>query len=119
MKIAIATQQGQVCEHFGHCEGFTIYEADGTEIKNKTYAQNPGHHPGVLPVFLKKQGADVVIAGGMGQRAQTLFAQQNIGVIVGAAGECDQTAKSYLNGALKSTESVCHEHAHANECGGH
>lgn len=119
MKIAVATEQGQVSAHFGHCEGFTIYEADGAEIKNKTFAPNPGHQPGVLPVFLKEQGAEVIIAGGMGQMAQSLFADQGIAVIVGASGECDQAATSFLNGALESTESVCHEHEHAHECGGH
>lgn len=119
MKIGIATEQGQVSAHFGHCEGFTIYEVTGTEIKNKAFAQNPGHQPGVLPVFLKEQGAEVIIAGGMGQRAQSLFADQGIAVIVGASGECDQAVTSYLNGALKSTESVCNEHEHAHECGGH
>jgi predicted Fe-Mo cluster-binding NifX family protein len=119
MKIAIATEQGKVSEHFGHCEGFTMYVADGTEIKTVSYVQNPGHQPGFLPVFLKEQGADVIIAGGMGQRAQQLFTEKGIAVIVGAAGECDQTANNYLKGELKSSESVCHEHEHAHECKGH
>lgn len=119
MKIAVATEQGLVTQHFGHCEGFTIFEADGAEIKNQQFVPNPGHQPGFLPVFLKEQGADVVIAGGMGGRAQTLFDEQGIAVIVGAVGDCKQAVKSYLSGSLKSTESVCHEHAHADECGGH
>jgi predicted Fe-Mo cluster-binding NifX family protein len=119
MKIAIAAEQGQVSGHFGHCEGFIIYEADGTDIKNKTYIENPGHQPGFLPVFLKEQGTDVIIAGGMGQRAQSLFTEQGIDVIVGAVGDSDKAAESFLNGTLKSTESVCHEHEHAHECGGH
>ncbi len=119
MKIAIASEQGQVSGHFGHCEGFTIYETEGTQIKNKNFAPNPGHQPGVLPVFLKEKGANVIIAGGMGQMAQALFAEQGIEVIVGAAGDIDQAATSYLNGALISSESVCHEHEHAHDCGGH
>lgn len=119
MKIAVATDAKQVAGHFGHCEGFTIYDANGTEITNRVYVQSPGHQPGFLPVFLKEQGVDVIIAGGMGGRALALFDEQGIEVIVGAVGECDMAAESFLNGSLKSTESVCHEHAHAHECGGH
>ncbi len=119
MKIAVAAENGKVSEHFGHCEGFTIYEAVGTEIKNEAFVQNPGHQPGFLPVFLKEKGTDVIIAGGMGQMAQTLFSQQGITVVVGASGDCEQAAKGYLEGTLKSSESVCREHENADECGGH
>jgi len=119
MKIAIATAQGQISGHFGHCEGFTVYETQGAKIITKIYVQNPGHQPGYLPVFLKEQGASVIIAGGMGQMAQSLFAEQGIEVIVGAAGECEQAAERYLNGQLKSTDSVCRDHAHSHQCGNH
>ncbi len=119
MKIAVATDAKQVAGHFGHCEGFTIFDTDDASITSQIYIENPGHQPGFLPVFLKEKEADVIIAGGMGGRAQTLFAEQGIEVIVGAAGDCEQAAKSFLDGSLKSTESVCHQHAHAHECGGH
>ena len=119
MKIGVATEQELVAEHFGHCEGFTLFDADGSQITGKVFVENPGHQPGFLPVFLKEKGVDVVIAGGMGGRAQELFAEQGIEVIVGAAGECEQAATGYLDGSLKSTESVCHQHAHAHECGEH
>jgi predicted Fe-Mo cluster-binding NifX family protein len=119
MKIAVATEQGQVAGHFGHCEGFTLFETEGTQIKNQVYVANPGHQPGFLPVFLKEQGAEAIIGGGMGERAQTLFAEQGIEVIVGAEGDCQQAVENYLGGTLKSTKSVCHEHEHAHECGGH
>lgn len=119
MKIAVATEQGIVSGHFGHCEGFTIFDVEGTEIKNKNYVPNPGHQPGFLPVFLKEQNADTIIAGGMGERAQMLFTNQGIEVIVGASGDCEQAVQSYLNGSLKSTGSVCRAHEHADECGGH
>ncbi len=119
MKIAVATDEKQVAGHFGHCEGFTLFDADDYKITKQVYVENPGHQPGFLPVFLKEKDVNVIIAGGMGGRAQTLFAEQGIEVIVGAAGGSEQAAASYLDGTLKSTESVCHQHAHAHECGGH
>ena len=119
MKIAVASDGKQVSQHFGHCEGFTIFNIENNEIKGNEFVQNPGHRPGFLPVFLHEKGANVVISGGMGGGAVDLFNEKNIEVVVGASGECETAVKSYLNGTLKSTDSVCHEHQHADGCGSH
>ena len=119
MKIALATQNGSVSAHFGHCEGFTIYDTDGSKVITNKYLQNPGHEPGFLPMFLKEAGVNLIIAGGMGERAQTLFSNNGIEVIVGVSGKIEDAVKSYLNGELKSTNSVCREHSHAGECSEH
>jgi predicted Fe-Mo cluster-binding NifX family protein len=62
----------------------------------------------VLPQWLHEQGADVIIAGGMGQRAQGLFAQNGIEVVVGApGGDPADVAAAYLSGTLETGENVC------------
>lgn len=110
MKISVASDRKNVSGHFGHCEGFTIYEAEeGKELK-KSFVQNPGHRPGFLPVFLKDLNVNVIIAGGMGETAQNLFNENGIEVVVGASGLCDDVVNQYINGQLKSTGSVCTEH---------
>lgn len=116
MKIAVSSEGKYVSQHFGHCEGFTFYEVEEDKIASKEFKENPGHRPGFLPAFLKEAGADLVISGGMGQSAQQLFAQNNIKVIVGAEGYCDDAVQQYLNEELKSTESVCREHLHKDHC---
>jgi predicted Fe-Mo cluster-binding NifX family protein len=73
MKIAIATIQDQVCEHFGYCESFTVYDVENEQIINKTKLVNPGHRPGFLPAFLSEHGINVIIAGGMGSGAVDLL----------------------------------------------
>ncbi len=112
MKIAIATDKGMVTQHFGHCEHFNIYEIEGKEIKSSEKVPNPGHRPGFLPVFLDEQGVNVIISGGMGGGAVEIFNEKNIEVIIGVEGDLDSTMKAYLNGELKSTGSVCHDHMH-------
>jgi len=107
LKIAIATDSKKVSGHFGHCEGFTMYEIEEGKILNHEFIENPGHRPGFLPVFLKEKDADVIISGGMGRSAQDLFIENNIQVIVGAEGNCEDVIKSYMEGSLKSTEEVC------------
>jgi len=109
MKIAIATDNGSVSEHFGRCPSYTLVDIEGTEIKNKTIVDNPGHEPGRIPAFLNEQGATVIVAGGMGQRAIGLFQENNIEVIVGTSGLVENAISSYIAETLTSGESTCSE----------
>ena len=118
-KIAIASEGHYVCEHFGHCEGFTSYTTVSGKISGQEYLPNPGHKPGLLPNLLNDNGVHVVIAGGMGAGAIDIFNEKGIDVITGAKGMLDQTIEKYLVGNLMSTGSVCHDHQHAGECGSH
>jgi predicted Fe-Mo cluster-binding NifX family protein len=113
MLIAIPSEGKMVCPHFGHCEAFALYDTDSNSLRS---IPNPGHEPGFLPGFLKEQGADLVIAGGMGGRAQDLFATQGIQLIVGVAGSLKDVIALYEKGELKSSGAVCSEHEHAGDC---
>lgn len=116
MIISIASDGKLVSGHFGHCEGFATYEVEEGKVLNKDFVQNPGHRPGFLPVFLKELGANVIIAGGMGEAAQQLFNENGIEVVVGASGVCDDLLQRYIKGELKSTGSICREHQHEGHC---
>lgn len=115
MKIAIAKTGNEAAEHFGHCDSFMIYEVEDGNILKETSLANPGHEPGVLPVFLKEQGVNVVIAGGMGSRAMQLFAANNIQTITGLSGTVKDVLTSYLNNTLVGTNESC-KHHDENEC---
>ncbi|MEG6523604.1 NifB/NifX family molybdenum-iron cluster-binding protein [Desulfotomaculum sp. 1211_IL3151] len=119
MKIAIASENGLVSEHFGYCQDFNIYEVENKQIVKCESVPNPGHKPGFLPNFLNDMGVTVVISGGMGSGAVNIFHEKGIEVITGARGSAETAAISYLEGSLKSTGSVCHDHKHHDECGGH
>lgn len=110
MKIAIPIAQGRLSLHFGHCEQFAMVDVNEAEktIRDTEYLSPPPHEPGVLPRWLHEQGANVIIAGGMGQRAQTLFAQNGIDVVVGApAGNIEEIVRNYLSGTLESGQNIC------------
>lgn len=117
-KIAVASDNEMVTGHFGHCENFNIFETENNQIVKSESIPNPGHKPGFLPNFLNDLGINVIISGGMGSGAIEIFNEKGIEVIVGAAGEAKAAAEAYLQGSLKSTGSVCHEHQHHDECGG-
>lgn len=119
MKIAVASMGQEVAQHFGHCEGFNIYEAENGTLLSETFIPNPGHKPGFLPNFLHEKGVAVIISGGMGQGAVEIFDEHGMEVVVGASGDARTAADAYLAGNLKSTGSICDEHEHAGECGEH
>jgi predicted Fe-Mo cluster-binding NifX family protein len=107
LKIAISTDGELVSAHFGRCPAFTIVEFESGKVISNGRIDNPGHHPGFLPQFLKEQGVNAIIAGGMGQRAQMLFDENGIKTIVGISGKVDDVAKQAVAGTLQGGESLC------------
>jgi len=110
MKVAIPLAQGKLTLHFGHCEQFAIIEVneETKEISGREDLTPPAHEPGVLPRWLHEQSVNVIIAGGMGQRAQQLFTQNNIQVIVGASSaEPEELVAAHLQGTLEVGNNAC------------
>ena len=112
MKIAVASVGTEVGGHFGHCEHFRIYTVEDGKILGEELVPNPEHKPGFLPNFLGDMGVEVVIAGGMGAHAVSLFQQRNIKTMMGVQGDARTAVEQYLKGELKSTDAVCHPHNH-------
>jgi len=110
MRIAIPLAAGKLATHFGHCETFALVDVDPAsgEIQKTEMADPPAHAPGVLPKWLADQGAEIIIAGGMGSRAQGLFAEQGIQAIVGAPSmPPEDLAAAYVAGTLQAGDNVC------------
>jgi predicted Fe-Mo cluster-binding NifX family protein len=110
MKIAIPLTSGSLSLHFGHCEEFALLEIaeDSKQITNKSLHQPPAHEPGMLPRWLNELGANIIIAGGMGSRAQQLFIQNGITVVTGAAASAPEAlVKAYLDGSLETGQNHC------------
>jgi ATP-binding protein involved in chromosome partitioning len=110
MKIAIPLAAGQLSMHFGHCETFALVDVDEKtkEVSQVISMQPPSHQPGVLPQWLHEQGATVIIAGGMGQRAQQLFVQNGIEVVIGASAQTpEELVQAYVHGVLQTGDNIC------------
>ncbi len=108
MKYAVPLANGILCAHFGHCEQFAVMTVENKKILSKELVTPPPHEPGVLPEWLASMGVSVVIAGGMGSRAQELFRARDIEVIVGASEETpEELIAQHLEGALKTGQNVC------------
>ncbi len=110
MRYAIPVSNGKLAEHFGHCEQFALIDidVDRKAIVRKELVASPGHEPGLLPIWLAEEGVSAVIAGGMGSRAQALFRENRIEVIVGAMGnDPEQIVLNHMHGALETSENFC------------
>ena len=116
MKIAVASEGNLVTEHFGHCENYNIYVIKDKEVTEEHNIPNPGHKPGFLPRFLGDMKVNIIISGGMGNKAVEIFNKQGIEVVIGASGDAKQSAIDYALGKLKSTGTPCVEDQHKDKC---
>lgn len=110
MKIAVPVTNGVLSSHFGHCEVFFISDVDVKtgEITASTTHEPPDHMPGAFPAWLREMGVELVIAGGMGSRAQGLFSQAGIEIVTGAPVEApEKIVSDYLEKKLTTGENVC------------
>jgi predicted Fe-Mo cluster-binding NifX family protein len=110
VKIAVPLAEGRLTTHFGHCASFALLVVDkaaGTIISHEDLVP-PMHEPGVLPRWLGEMGVNLIIAGGMGSRAQALFTKNGIDVVTGAP--CltpEELAAQWIAGILVSGENGC------------
>ena len=87
MRIAFSalTDQGlesPISPHFGRCPFYVFVDLDGENqvigVNAISNAHAKKHDPGQLPAYIRDQGADVMISGGMGGRAVNFFHQFNV-----------------------------------------
>jgi len=110
MKIAVPVSGGRLSPHFGHCDTFSLIDVDeNTKTLIATQEiEAPAHEPGLLPPWLGERGVTVIIAGGMGGRAQALFADRGIEVVVGAPSDTPEAVvAAYLSGTLETGDNLC------------
>lgn len=108
MKIAIPIAEGRLAVHFGHVQEFALVHVNEGKIEKTESLTPPPHEPGVLPRWVESLGATVVIAGGMGHKAQQLFAEKGIRVLTGAPCEAPEVlVTQYLNSSLQTGVNLC------------
>jgi len=108
MKFAIPMAMGKLTAHFGHCREFCFVTVENDKIKGSEVLVPPAHEPGVLPKWLHDHGINVVIAGGMGHKAQELFTEAGIKVVTGAPTESPEVlVQQFLDNKMVTGENVC------------
>ena len=132
MKLAITYDKSnnQIWQHFGHTEYFRIVTIDGTNVTADKIVGTNGVGHGALAGFLKDQGVEALICGGIGGGARNALAEAGITLYGGVSGDADDAIVAFVTGNLQySTEPTCdhNEHGedhdcgsqHSHSCGGH
>ncbi len=122
MKIAVTYENGQIFQHFGHCENFKVYEVEGEKILSSKVENAAGSGHGALAGFLKNLGVDTLICGGIGAGAKTALAEAGIKLFGGVSGDADAAVEALLKGTLEYNANVqCNHHGHGegHSCGEH
>ncbi len=110
MRVGIPLADGKLTMHFGHCKSFALLDVDTVEkrILKREDIDAPPHQPGLLPPWLAEWGVNLVIAGGIGRRAQDLLLEQGVQVLSGVSGGTpEQVVQNYLAGTLRAGENAC------------
>ncbi len=108
MKICFTSDEQNGLEsvlsyHFGHCPYYVMVDMAGNEVKNVESVPNEmaeGHNPGDLPSYMKSQGVDVIITGGMGPKAQQYFEDYGIKAVTGAYGKVKEVLEEFLQSKI-------------------
>lgn len=122
MKIAVTYEEGQIFQHFGHCEAFKVYEVEDKKILSSQVIGTGGSGHEALAVFLKNQGVEALICGGIGGGARVALAQAGIELYPGASGDADKAAEALLQGTLDyDPDTMCSHHHEGGDhsCHGH
>lgn len=122
MIIAVTYENGQVFQHFGHCEQFKLYQAEDGKVLSSQVVSAVGSGHGALAGFLQAHQVDALICGGIGGGARTALAQAGIWLYPGVSGQADAQVEALLAGSLDfDPDAQCshHEHDHGHNCGGH
>jgi predicted Fe-Mo cluster-binding NifX family protein len=77
------------------------------KVLNRQHVTPPPHEPGILPRWLHRMGVNKIISSGMGQRAQQLFAQNQIEIVGALVDAPANLVSAYLNRAIQTGENVC------------
>ena len=122
MKIAVTYENGQIYQHFGHCENFKVYTVEDGKVVDAKVENAAGSGHGALAGFLQEMDVEVLICGGIGGGAQMALRDAGIKFYGGVSGDADDAAYALLAGELSFNPNVrCnhHDHGHDHACGNH
>ena len=121
MTIAVTYADGVIFQHFGHTAFFKLYDTEQGNVLSARIVETQGSGHGALAGFLKEQGVDVLICGGIGGGAQQALNNAGIKLYAGVSGDADAAVDALLKGTLRYMESATCDHHHddGHTCGDH
>jgi predicted DNA-binding protein (UPF0251 family)/predicted Fe-Mo cluster-binding NifX family protein len=112
MVIAVPYLEGDVNAHFGSTQAFLVAEAVDGKVERTSIFEVQGmqHNHSGIAGFLKDQGVEIILAGGMGAPMQQALKLQGFSLYCGVTGPALEAVDAYLRGETKQSESTCGHH---------
>ena len=120
MTIAVTYDNGEVFQHFGHCEQFKLYKVENNAVVSERLLSSNGSGHGALAGLLHTEQVDVLICGGIGMGAQMALAEAGIRLYAGVCGSADAAVAALLRSELDYDPNArCDHHGHHEGACGH
>jgi predicted Fe-Mo cluster-binding NifX family protein/predicted DNA-binding protein (UPF0251 family) len=112
MIVAVPYLQGDVNAHFGSTQSFLVAEGVDGKVESTTVFELQGmqHNHSGIAGFLKEQGVEVILAGGMGAPMQQALKLQGFELYCGVSGPAVAAVEAFLRGEIEQSESTCGHH---------
>lgn len=116
--IAVTEENGEIFQHFGHTRYFALYEIKDGAVASRRIIDAAGSGHSALGGFLRANGVNLLICGGIGGGAKNVLAEAGIELISGVSGAIDDAVKNFLAGELKDDPAAECDHHHHEELSG-
>ncbi len=114
-KVAVPTRGNVVDDHFGHCEGYTVFTiGENSKIEKTETIPSPqgcGCKSNIADT-LQQKGVTVMLAGNMGNGALNVLKSHGIDVYRGCLGDVHQLVEDFLLGKIGDSGEGCKSHEH-------
>ena len=122
MKVAVPTMGNEgldeeVGQHFGRVPTYTIVDTETNDVKVINNTSQHAGGQGYPPEIMQREGVEVMLCSGLGQRAIMMFQEYGIRVYVGAYGAVKNAINLWEKGQLQEAtdETACKQHAFRGE----
>jgi predicted DNA-binding protein (UPF0251 family)/predicted Fe-Mo cluster-binding NifX family protein len=112
MIVAVPYLRGEVNAHFGSTQAFLIAEGVDGRVERTSVFEMQGmqHNHAGISGFLKEQGVQVILAGGMGGPMQQALKAQGFELYCGVGGSALEAVEAFLRGEIEQSEATCGHH---------
>lgn len=127
MKIALPViSDDSFSAHYGGSSHLLCFATDpvAKRILERCSLRPPSAEPCAWPEWIRAQGVDVILAGGMGPGPRQRCADLGITVVAGLPDDApEDLVNDFLHGRLSAGENPCaggsHDHGHDHTCACH
>jgi predicted DNA-binding protein (UPF0251 family)/predicted Fe-Mo cluster-binding NifX family protein len=112
MIVAVPYLAGNVNAHFGSTQAFMVAEGVDGKVERTALFEVQGmqHNHAGIAGFLKEQGVEAILAGGMGAPMQQALKGQGFELYCGVSGAAVEAIEAFLRGEIEQSESTCGHH---------